>query len=366
MLKCLHLENVGPASVMDVAFADRLNVFTGDNGLGKTFLLDIAWWLLTSHGDIPSPKQLAPTRPRINYEIIRTQQADQAIESHELEFMPRQQNWFGNPILSLAPDIVLIIYARFDGGFSITDSLKVMALDSTLEAGLSNVLSPSSLSFSADQSWNGLKTNNTVFCNGLLQDWVRWQNHPNQSNFDLLWRVLETLMPTDEKLMPSESIRLSFQDVRDIPTIQLAYGIVPITHLSAGMKRILSIAYSLVWVWSEHQQIARLANVQPAKKLIFLVDEIEAHLHPQWQRSIFPAILEAIKLLDPDIKVQVLTTTHSPLVLASLEPYFDEETDKLFGFDLVDREVVLKEMPWVKLGEVDYWLTSPIFGLSRP
>jgi hypothetical protein len=132
------------------------------------------------------------------------------------------------------------------------------------------------------------------------------------------------------------------------------------------MKRIISIAYSLVWAWSEHLQAVKLLNSDPAKKILLFIDEIEAHLHPQWQRSIFPAILEAIKLLDPDIKVQLLTTTHSPLVLASLEPYFDEETDKLFGFDLRDREVVLEEMPWVKLGEVDDWLTSPIFGLSRP
>jgi hypothetical protein len=52
--------------------------------------------------------------------------------------------------------------------------------------------------------------------------------------------------------------------------------------------------------------------------------------------------------------------------LASLEPYFDGSQDKLFGLDVVDREVVLEEMPWVKLGEVDDWLTSPMFGLSRP
>ncbi len=132
------------------------------------------------------------------------------------------------------------------------------------------------------------------------------------------------------------------------------------------MKRIVSLAYTLVWTWYEHQRAAELVSISPSEELLLIVDEMEAHLHPQWQRSIFPAILEAIKLLDPSIKVQVLTTTHSPLVLASLEPYFDEEVDKLFGFDLVDREVVLEEIPWVKLGEVDDWLTSPIFGLSRP
>ncbi len=178
--------------------------------------------------------------------------------------------------------------------------------------------------------------------------------------------VISTLFPLQEKPAPGPTTRLSLQDVRDIPTINLPYAQIPITHLSAGMTRIISLAYSLVWAWYEHQQAAKLVNVSPAKEILLFIDEIDAHLHPQWQRSIFPAILEAIKLLDPSIKVQVLTTTHSPLVLASLEPYFDEEVDKLFGFDLVDREVVLEEIPWVKLGEVDDWLTSPIFGLSRP
>jgi DNA repair ATPase RecN len=49
MLKELHLKPVSPASQFDVEFADRLNIFTGDNGLGKTFLLDIIWWLLTKN-----------------------------------------------------------------------------------------------------------------------------------------------------------------------------------------------------------------------------------------------------------------------------------------------------------------------------
>ena len=47
MLEYLHLKNVGPASEMKMELAPRLNLITGDNGLGKTFLLDIAWWVLT-------------------------------------------------------------------------------------------------------------------------------------------------------------------------------------------------------------------------------------------------------------------------------------------------------------------------------
>jgi recombinational DNA repair ATPase RecF len=41
MLKELHLKLVGPSPKLDVELSDRLNIFTGDNGLGKTFLLDM-------------------------------------------------------------------------------------------------------------------------------------------------------------------------------------------------------------------------------------------------------------------------------------------------------------------------------------
>ena len=47
MLKNVKMTNVGPAPTMEFDFGDRLNLLTGDNGLGKSFLLDIAWWALT-------------------------------------------------------------------------------------------------------------------------------------------------------------------------------------------------------------------------------------------------------------------------------------------------------------------------------
>ena len=38
MLHGLHLKNVGPAPALDLNPAPRLNLLTGDNGLGKAFL----------------------------------------------------------------------------------------------------------------------------------------------------------------------------------------------------------------------------------------------------------------------------------------------------------------------------------------
>lgn len=44
MIGALSLRNVGPAEKLDVTFGSRISLLTGDNGLGKSFLLDVAWW----------------------------------------------------------------------------------------------------------------------------------------------------------------------------------------------------------------------------------------------------------------------------------------------------------------------------------
>jgi len=47
MIDYIALKHVGPASSMNINFAPKLNILTGNNGLGKTFILDIAWFILT-------------------------------------------------------------------------------------------------------------------------------------------------------------------------------------------------------------------------------------------------------------------------------------------------------------------------------
>ena len=49
------------------------------------------------------------------------------------------------------------------------------------------------------------------------------------------------------------------------------------------------------------------------RRAILLVDEIENHLHPTWQRRVIPALLEHFPGL------QIFATTHSPFVVAGLK-----------------------------------------------
>lgn len=44
MIRYLKITNVGPAHTMELEFGKRMNLLTGNNGLGKSFLLDIVWY----------------------------------------------------------------------------------------------------------------------------------------------------------------------------------------------------------------------------------------------------------------------------------------------------------------------------------
>ncbi|MBO1069147.1 MAG: AAA family ATPase [Dolichospermum sp. DEX189] len=347
MLKELHLRSVGPSPQFDVEFADRLNIFTGDNGLGKSFLLDVAWWVLTGNWvEQPAyPQRNTEEIPRITSQISTKKD----IRDYNNPFSFSEQKWLN---FALPPRLKgVIIFVRVDGSFSIFDPARNHK---------------NAYDFTPDTLWNGLKSKGKVLCNGLIQDWVTWQNQPQKMPFQLLSDVIKQLAPhPDEWMEIGEPTRVSVDDVRDIPTINLPYGNIPITQASAGMKRILGLAYLLVWTWYEHEKASELKQQEPINQIVLLIDEIESHLHPRWQRAILPSILSVVNQLKSNITIQALVTTHSPLVLASLEPIFDQEQDKLFLFELQGKEAELNEMFWTKQGDTVGWLTSEIFGLKQ-
>jgi ABC-type transport system involved in cytochrome c biogenesis ATPase subunit len=360
MLKELHLKGVGPADQFDLECADRLNILTGDNGLGKSFLLDIIWWCVT--GRIENPTIVSEEmidNPEISYHFLIPE--TNKIESIKSQFKYSkkfsQRRWISTDAnVPLVFRNTLAVYIRVDGGISVFIS------------GDKNIINNNrfiDFSFSSSEVWNGRRTKNNVSCYGLIDDWIKWQNQPDQTNFQLLSEVINQLSATDETIEIGKPTRISLNDIREIPTIKLPYDTIPITHASAGMKRILSLAYILVWMQSENLIISKMLKQEPAHQLIFLMDEVESHLHPRWQRSIVPAILKVVEKLQQKIDVQAFITTHSPLVLASVEPIFDEEIDKLFLFELNKKKVTLEEIPWTKQGDVIGWLTSEIFGLKQ-
>ena len=92
------------------------------------------------------------------------------------------------------------------------------------------------------------------------------------------------------------------------------------------------------------------------------VDEIEAHLHPC---SESPALMSVGDLLGGELSIQTVAATHSPMILASVEPSFDLEQDVLYHLFTDSGAVKLENIPFVKYGDASGWLTSPLFGLQH-
>ena len=120
----------------------------------------------------------------------------------------------------------------------------------------------------------------------------------------------------------------------------------------------------LTLAWREHRLAAEQLGEPPCDSLVLLMDEVESHLHPRWQRSILSSLTGAMRALGTPEAVQMAVTTHSPLVLASAEAWFDEEQDAWFDLDLEHESgVKLRREMYERRGAVGHWLTSEAFDL---
>lgn len=357
-LSVLTIDGVGAAKTFHLELANRINLFTGDNGLGKSFILDCAWYALSGHwSNLPASPREDVDEPKISFLI---EEQTKNIHKGHAFYNWKQQEWVS---LEERPTISsLLIYARVDGAFAVWDPAR--------DSG------DKPLIFTREEIWNGIQSKSgdkiTFLSNGLIADWIHWQNSPEKEPFETFRRVLKRLSPPELEtgdigiLEPGKPTRIA-RDSRWMPTIKHAYGEIPLVYASAGVQRIIALAYLIVWAWEEHKAQSKLIRQPPKQKMVILVDEIEAHLHPQWQRKILTTLLEVQKDLASELSMQMLIATHSPLLMSSIEPIFDRNQDKIFHLDLLNGgEVVLQEPEFVIYGTVDSWLRSEIFELSQP
>lgn len=345
----LKLVNAGPSAEMQLDFGERLSLITGDNGLGKSFLLDFAWWAAT--GEWAEREAVPPFNPlaaQASVEYALRGQSGSLLTT-AATFNRKLFAWSrpstANTIEALA------VFSRADGSFATADPLRKFTTRGT------NVTN----SLSAYEVWNG----RAGVIEGLIRDWSKWQASSDRKTFDRFSAVLKRLSPDDlGSLTPGLPIRLP-GDPRDIPTIEHRYGTVPVTHASSGVQRVLLLAYLIILTWQEHEVAAEQTNSPALRRMLVIVDELEAHLHPKWQRIVLPALMSVGDLLSSDLVIQMVAATHSPMILASMETEFDASTDVLYHLYGDGPKVKLEETPFIKYGDASGWLTSPLFGLRH-
>lgn len=364
MLQHLQTKDVGPAREMDLSLGSRLNVLTGDNGLGKSFVLDLIWWLLTGRF-AGTPALPSDGAPEVTYEGTPN-------ERGKAVFHFAHQAWSWENVEGRGPrgSVIYLGAERVAAFVLYRNSFPNAVLDFPVPDD-AHIQEPNAFVFEGHELWDGKNDlSGRPVCNGLIRDWVNWMRSRlliQPAPFDLLERILEALSPDDsEKLVAGPPRRVTIGDSREIPTLITPWASkpVPVTLASAGIRRILELAYLLVWTWQEHQQIAELLHQPLQREIFLLVDEPETHLHPRWQQRILPALMRIAEVLDEGLKLQLFVTTHSPITLASVEPLVHPTRDRLFHFDDRGGDVHVEVLEWVKHGNALGWLASEAIGLE--
>ena len=129
---------------------------------------------------------------------------------------------------------------------------------------------------------------------GILLDLVR--DFVNQDGF----------LPYGAQLGEVSSKGVSFIDGNGVT--------LPILELSDGYRAVLSLTFELIRQMAECYGAERLFSADKRQIVVpgvVLIDEVDAHLHPSWQRQIGPWLTRLFP------QVQFIVTTHSPYVCQS-------------------------------------------------
>jgi hypothetical protein len=162
---------------------------------------------------------------------------------------------------------------------------------------------------------------------------------------------IERVFSLWQRLMPGLTIEYAGLDAgRWEVLVRAGHLTVPLRTFSQGTLSTVAWVGTLV-----RRLIDRFGDAEDLAHTpaLVIVDELDAHLHPEWQRHIAPRLREALP------RVQVIATTHSPLIVGSLEP---GEVVTLHRNAHGDGRAV--HPPRFRGWRADQILTSPAFGLD--
>ncbi len=126
---------------------------------------------------------------------------------------------------------------------------------------------------------------------------------------------------------------------------------VPTISLSDGFRSVIALAGDLIWRLL--QAFPDLEEPTQASGVV-LIDELDIHLHPSWQREIAGWLREVFPNL------QFFVATHSPLVAAG-----GGEDALTLRLEMVEGELQAKQIPYHDLAaDSDRTLRSPAFSLE--
>lgn len=282
----IKIEGIGGITELNLSFQDGLNLICGTNGIGKTTILECI-----SHAFIRNNTQRL--KRNVNYSkgtchIQYTENTTTQNISYELtHFNPVGETDYLNKLSTKSSNILVFNAQRTFEYFNLQNISRDPQRDN---------------SQTASYAYSGISANDIK--NWFIQRFM-WSAHINALKPEQAYN-LEIAKTCFNTLDNDVSFSKVLPDTYDI-MIKTPQGEVYFEYLSSGYK---SCIYILLGIIKEIEYRFKdpYINVTDFSGII-LIDEIDIHLHPQWQES----LITSLKNLLPN--AQIIATTHSPSMI---------------------------------------------------
>ena len=351
-LNRVHLNNfrlfkAGEES-LEIDFHKKLTVIIGENGAGKTSLLDATFHLLTLlvqkiRGQNPNMKHLENPADVRNGTLEAITEISVSVAASQ----PNTQN--GSPSEEIVEYLLeWFAYLTADEGYSPdekSDSDTFRHLDEVVQNQSSwlkenfYATEPKDINlplvayypcekadeWAATKPANGKNGRQTIFngydgmSNGSafnfadFFEWFKWRENLVKQNgedlpHEIATRAIYDMLNDDAPIF--QNLRMDYANIKEGEMlIDKAEEVKNVRQLSSGEKTLISLVSDLA---------RRLCILNPQKPNplegngIVLIDEIDLHLHPRWQRKVVPQLQKTFP------NIQFVVTTHSPFVLQNV------------------------------------------------
>jgi len=339
-LKRLQLVNIGPFPELSLDLQSDWNVILGDNGVGKSSILKAISACFCGKDIEPYAGRLVRAGEPSGTIVLETTQ-----NTYRMEIKAREN---ANGEVSVLPTRPLEVEGILALGFPALRAVSWERPKGPTAEGRGRA--------TVDDLIPMVKGDPDPRLDRLKQ-WIvnldsRIHYERTKGGDTRYERLLARFFEIVDDVTPGMSIRFGRvnQDTRAVSVIT-DDGEVPIELISQGSVSLMG------WIGVLLQRLYEIYGDQddPTKSYaLVLIDEIDAHMHPEWQQSI---VVDMTKVFP---NVQFIATTHSPLVVGGLKGtqvmrFLRDKTGHAVRVTVTDDMLV---------GRADQILTGRLFGMQ--
>ncbi|WP_085580079.1 MULTISPECIES: AAA family ATPase [unclassified Pseudomonas] len=303
----ISISDIGGIHSLSLNFNPRMNILCGPNGIGKTTILECIAHCFTAGETFVLRRNVLAPSGKIKASLSHNSVAS-TIGFELTQYEPHQ----GAGIHGDATNSGYLLSLKTSRTFAYTP---LQSISKDVEKQIHNI-------WQEGRAGVGLHDIKNWFVNRYLYSAHEGAlSEAQKNNFALAKKCFSALNPE----FSFKRVNASTNEILvDSPGGPIYYE-----YLSSGFKSCLAIFFGIIKEIEFRFSDVRAVDFEG----VVLIDEVELHLHPEWQNKIAGLLSEIFPM------VQFIVTTHSPHVIQSAE------RDQILALEVRDGQVAPRKLP---------------------